>query len=256
MDGVNSQGTLTEQVPGAVVPLRSVCVNDPDATVALTITAIRKEPRVHKKLRVLASLGGAAVGMLLMASPAGAGTITTPSANPYTVPGDATGTPQSFTVSGSGFTAGSQVYIEQCDGVPSSTSGWSPTEHCDLGTSPSAVIVSAGGTVTFPAGNANFGFTPFKGLSPQGLFTCGAPADTDPNDGLPYFENCQVRISTSNTAVTADQAFVTLTLPDGAVVPPTTPEAPYAVLLPLGGIAAAGAFLTIRKRRAASPMAA
>lgn len=192
----------------------------------------------------------------LMATPALAGTITSPSANPYTVPGDATGTPQSFTVSGSGFTQGQQVYIEQCDGVPSSTAGWSPTEHCDLGTSPAAVTVGAAGTVTFPANNANFGFTPFKGLSPQGLFTCGSPADTDPNDGLPYFENCQVRISTSNTAVTADQAFFTLTLPDAETPPPSTPEAPYAVLLPVGGVAAAGAFLYLKKRRAPGSLAA
>jgi len=226
------------------------------ATVALTIIAIRKEARVHKKLRVLASLGGAAVGMMLMASPASAGTITSPSTNPYAVPGDATGTPQSFTVSGSGFTAGQQVYIEQCDGVPSSAAGWTPTEHCDLGTSPSAVIVSAGGTVTFPANDSNFGFTPFKGLSPQGLFTCGSPADTDPNDGLPYFENCQVRIATSVTAVTADQAFITLTLPDASTPPPSTPEAPLAILLPVGGVAAAGAFLAIRKRRTSGPLAA
>lgn len=211
---------------------------------------------MHKTLRVLASLGGAAISLMLLAAPASAGSITTPSSSPFTVPGDATGTPQSFTVSGSGFTQGQQVYIEQCDGVPSSAAGWTPTEHCDLGTSPSAVTVGAGGTVTFPANNANFGFTPFKGLSPQGLFTCGSPADTDPNDGLPYFENCQVRISTSNTAVTADQAFITITLPDAATPPPSTPEAPYALLLPLGGIAAAAGFLTIRSRRASNSAAA
>ncbi len=217
---------------------------------------IRKETRVHKQLRVLATLGGAAVSLLLLASPASAGTITTPSSSPFTVPGDATGTPQSFTVSGSGFTQGQQIYIEQCDGVAPSTAGWTPTEHCDLGTSPSAVVVPASGNVTFPANDNNFGFTPFKGLSPQGLFTCGSPTDTDPNDGLPFFKNCTVRISTSNTNVTADQAFITMTLPDAETPPPSTPEAPYAILLPVGGVAAAGAFLFLKKRRATSSIAA
>ena len=226
------------------------------ATPVPPITLIRKETRVHKTLRVLASLGGAAISLVLLATPAGAGSITTPSSNPFTVPADGTGTPQSFTVSGTGFTQGTQVYIEQCDGVAPSAPGWTPTEHCDLGTSPSAVVVGASGNVTFPANDNNFGFTPFKGLSPQGMFTCGAPADTDPNDGLPYFENCQVRISTSNAVVTADQAFVTMTLPDAATPPPSTPEAPYAVLLPAGAVVAGGAFLFLRKRRAAGPLAA
>ena len=216
----------------------------------------QKGIRVQKHLRVLASLGGAAVSLMLMASPAGAGTITSPSTNPYTVPGDATGTPLSFTVTASGYTPGTQVYIEQCDGVASSVSGWAPTDHCDLGTSPSAVTVPASGIVTFPANDNNFGFTPFKGLSPQGLFTCGAPSDTNPGDGLPFFTNCQVRISTSNTAVTADQAFFTMTLPAAATPPPSTPEAPMAILLPVGGVVAAGGYLAIRKLRANRPAAA
>jgi hypothetical protein len=211
---------------------------------------------VHKKLRVLASLGGIVAGIVLLATPALAGTITTPSSSPYTVPGDATGTPQSFTVSASGFTAGQQVYIEQCDGVPSTSPGWNPTEHCDLGTSPSARTADASGNVTFTANDPNFGFTPFKGLSPQGLFTCGAPGDTDPSDGIPYFEDCQIRVSTSNTAVTADQSFLTITLPDAETPPPSTPEAPYAVLLPVAGVLAAGAYFGIRKFRTSSTFTA
>ncbi|CAN5713990.1 hypothetical protein BH10ACT1_BH10ACT1_05500 [soil metagenome] len=210
---------------------------------------------MHKQLRVLATLGGAAISLLLLATPAFAGTITSP-ASPFTVPGDATGTPQSFTVNGSGFTPGTQVYIEQCDGVSPTSAGWLPTEHCDLGTSPSARIVPASGNVTFPANDNNWGFQPFKGLSPQGMFTCGSATDTDPNDGLPFFKNCTVRISTSNANATADQAFVTLVLPDAETPPPSTPEAPFAILLPVGGVAAAGAFLFLKKRRAPSSIAA
>ncbi|WP_426573592.1 hypothetical protein [Aquihabitans sp. McL0605] len=209
-----------------------------------------------KTLRVLATLGGAAVSLMLMAGPASAGSVTSPSSNPYTVAGDATGTPQSFTISGTGFPVGSTVYVEQCDGVASTTSGWSPTDHCDLGTSPAGKIADASGNVTFTAKDPNFGFVPFKGLSPQGIFSCGASSDTDPGDGYPFFKNCQIRLSTSNGAVTSDQTLFTINLPNAETPPPSTPEAPYALLLPLGGVAAAAGFLTIRNRRASHSAAA
>ena len=217
---------------------------------------IRKETRVHTKLRVLASIGGATVGLLMLATPAFATAITSPSANPYTVPGDATGAPQPFTVTGSGFTPSTQVYIEQCDGVSPTVSGYDPSEHCDVGTSPSGFSVQSDGVVTFLSTSSNFKFRPVKGLSPQGLFTCGAPSDTDPNDGTPYFENCQVRVASSRTAVTSDQQYFTMVMPDAVTPPPDTPEAPFAILLPVGGVAAAAAFLTIRNRRGNRPVAA
>ena len=217
---------------------------------------IRKETRVHTKLRVLASIGGATVGLLMLATPAFATAITAPSSNPFTVSGDATGAPQPFTVTGSGFTAGSQVYVEQCDGVSPTAANYDPSEHCDIGTSPSGATVASDGTVTFPSTVNNFKFRPVKGVSPQSLFTCGAPSDTDPNDGIPYFENCQVRIATSRTATTSDQVYLTMVMPDAVTPPPDTPEAPFAILLPVGGVVAAGAFLTIRNRRGDRPAAA
>ena len=97
---------------------------------------------------------------------------------------------------------------------------WSPTAHCDIVTSPAPVISSAGGTATFDHTDPNHGFTPFKNASPQGLFNCLSPNDVAPSNGLPSYRNCQIRISTNNTAVTGDQIFRTMTLPDDPSDPP------------------------------------
>ena len=66
---------------------------------------------------------------------------------------------------------------------------------------------------TFSATDPNQAFRPFKGESPQQLFNCLAPGQAAPNNGLKNYTNCQVRVSSNNTAVTADQAFLTMTLP-------------------------------------------
>src|SRR5262245_32883969 len=120
---------------------------------------------------VLRRAGALAVAgiALMMAIVAGAwaGTITTPASSPFGVPGDPAGNPLSFTVVGSGYPNGSTVAIEQCDGVSPSTVGWSPIDNCDIATAPAAVDVGANGLATFPANDPNFGFTPFKGPSPQ-----------------------------------------------------------------------------------------
>lgn len=52
-----------------------------------------------------------------------AATITSPTGNPFVVPGNAAGPPQAFTVTESGFPADTVVFIEQCDGVAPTTSG-------------------------------------------------------------------------------------------------------------------------------------
>jgi hypothetical protein len=153
----------------------------------------------------------------LAAGPANAGTITAPSGNPFTVPGDAGGNPQAFTISATGFTAGTNVFVEQCDGTPPSAIGWSPTANCDLVSSPAPVIADGSGNVSFAAADPNHSFLPFKGISPQGIFNCLAPAQASPNNGLPDFDNCQVRVSSNNTTATADQVFLTMTLPGAAV---------------------------------------
>lgn len=207
---------------------------------------------MRTKLRVIAVISGVVGALVLMASPAFAGSFTSPTGtagSPYAVPGDSQGTPQPFDITFGGFSQGNQVYVEQCDGVSPSTSGWTPIAHCDLGTSPAAVVANASGAGTFVGTDPNFGFTPFKGASPQGQFNCIATGEANPNNGLPTFTNCQVRISTNNTAVTADQAFLPISLPTGSTPPPQTPEVPYAVLLPVGALAVGGGYLAIRKRR-------
>ncbi|MGZ6996560.1 MAG: hypothetical protein ACXVIM_15225, partial [Acidimicrobiia bacterium] len=125
------------------------------------------------------------VGLVLAAGPASAATITSPTGDPFVVPGNAAGNPQPFTVTASGYSAGSQVFIEQCDGTPPTATGWDPTTNCDLGASPAPATADAGGVVTFPAADPNFSFHPFKGASPQGLFNCLAPGQASPGNGLP-----------------------------------------------------------------------
>src|SRR5262249_41236874 len=138
----------------------------------------------------------------------------TPNTNPFSVPGNAAGQPQSFTVVASPYPQGSsEVSIEQCDGVNPATSGWDPVSHCDTFSSPGAVDVGADGKATFPAGDANFGFFPFKGQDSLHRFYCLAPLDPAPTDGKPFFTNCQVRVSTDLFNVTSNQAFLTMTLP-------------------------------------------
>jgi hypothetical protein len=162
---------------------------------------------------------------IAVAGVAFAGTITTPSAQPFVVPANGAGQPLSFTVVGSGYPeAAGSVFIEQCDGVAPSTAGYTPLDHCDAATSPAAVDVGADGLATFPADDLNFGFTPFKGKSPQNKFNCVAPGETL-NNGKPSFENCQIRVSTNNLAVTADQAYRTITLPATTQASTTTTTA-------------------------------
>jgi len=183
-----------------------------------------------------------------MAAPASAGSISSPG-NPWNVPSGANGVPAKGTdISVSGFSPGSQVYIEQCDGVKASTPGWTPTTHCDNASSPSAGIVSSSGEYTFKANDPNHAFTPFKGTGPSGTFDCLSPNDQAPHDGLPQYRNCQLRASTNNAAATGDQSLIGMQLPDATA---QTPEVPVAIALPLAALAAGGAFLLYNRRRAA-----
>jgi hypothetical protein len=160
----------------------------------------------------------AVVGVVVLDGVAFAATITQPTGNPFVVPGDANGNPLPFTIVATGYTAGSQVFVEQCDGVLPTAPGWSPTIDCDNGTSPAAAIASANGTATFSANDLNHAFHPFKNDSPSGQFNCLSPNDPSPNNGLTDYRNCRVRVSSNNAAVTSDQAFLLIQLPD----PPTT----------------------------------
>ena len=171
--------------------------------------------------------------MLAVAGVASAATIVQPSTNPFSVPADGAGNPAPFTVQATGYSPGATVFVEICDGLASTTPGWDPTLNCDLGTSPAAAIADQTGKATFDAADPNFRVGVFRGPSPQGLFNCLAPGQADPNNGLPSFTNCQLRVSTNNTASTSDQAFITLTLPapgtgttTTSTLPPTTTTVP------------------------------
>ena len=174
--------------------------------------------------------------VVLSAGVASAATITTPSTNPFSAPGSAGQDPVAFTVSASGYVPGSLVSVEQCDGVDPTTFGWSPTADCDLGSSPAQAIVASDGSVTFPAGDVNHAFVPFKGESPQSLFNCLSAHQVDPNNGLPSYTNCSLRVSSNNNAATSDQVFVTLTLPEAV------PSAPPIGVATAGNGAAAVSF--------------
>ena len=163
---------------------------------------------------LLTVLTGSLAGTVAIAPSAGAATVTSPTGNPYVVPGNASGQPLAFTVSASGYAPDDQVFIEQCDGVAPTAIGWDPSQNCDLGSSPASAIASASGTVTFLSTDVNHAFKPFKGASPQGLFNCLGLTDPSPNNGLPDFTNCKLRVSTNNSIGTSDQAFLNLRLPN------------------------------------------
>lgn len=177
--------------------------------------------RARRVLVLVAVMFGAMVSSVATAPTVFAATITSPTGNPFVVPGNAAGQPQPFTVSASGYASGDQVFIEQCDGVATTTPGWDPTTNCDLGSSPAAATASATGIVTFSTTDPNHVFRPFKGISPQGLFNCLGPTDPVLNNGLENFRNCKLRVSTNNSTGTSDQVFLNLQLPNSVASAPT-----------------------------------
>jgi len=152
--------------------------------------------------------------------PAAASAIIAPSTSPIVVTFATSRPPAAITVVASGFAAGALVYAEQCDGVTPTAALWSPTVHCDLGSSPAAAIADGRGLATFSSTDRNHAFHPFTGESPQSLFNCLAPAQRPPANGLASFTNCSLRVSTSNTTVTADQTFLAMKLEAGPAPSP------------------------------------
>jgi len=162
--------------------------------------------------------------ILVGAGVAFAGTITQPTGNPFVVPGDASGNPLAFTIVGSGFTAGQQVFVEQCDGISPTAPGWDVNFDCDPGQTTAAAIANGSGVATFSATDPNHAFAPFKGEGPSSLFNCLSPNQPaiGPSNGLADFRNCRIRVSSNNTTATSDQAFLQIQLPDAPVATTTT----------------------------------
>jgi hypothetical protein len=182
-------------------------------------------------MKIVGSLVAALVVVLGAATSAGAAAIVLPSRGGYTVTVDSAGHVQPFTVVAAGLPAGATVSIEQCDGVPANSPNWSPNEHCDSATAPSSQTVDASGTVRFEAGDANFGFTPFVGGSPQHLFNCDMQGKSAPRNHQQSFTTCQVRIASSLTDATSDQAFMPIRFAstNATIRPFTTTTRPGAV---------------------------
>ncbi len=120
---------------------------------------------------LLTVLTGSLAGTVAIAPSAGAATVTSPTGNPYVVPGNASGQPQAFTVSASGYAPDDQVFIEQCDGVAPTAVGWDPSQNCDLGSSPASAIASASGTVTFLATDVTMRSSPSRVRVPKACST-------------------------------------------------------------------------------------
>jgi hypothetical protein len=150
---------------------------------------------------------------------AGATSITMPTGEPHV---DANAP---LAVTATGFQAGVNVYVEQCDGVPPTKQGWDPTLDCDLGSSPPAAVADAQGTATFPADDVNRAFHPFVGESPQSLFNCMAAGERPPSNGLSSFTDCKLRVSTNNSSATPDQVFLPIILTGRSVAKAKRPGA-------------------------------
>ena len=179
-----------------------------------------------------------AVAVLSNQKSAWATEITQPNTNPFVIPLDSHLTALPFTVFSTGWPNHQLVYIEICDGEPTTKPGWSPAGHCDNQSSPSPAAADSLGNVIFPAGSPNFSIVDFHGASPNGQFNCVAPSelpgdstagadgsrtlsarDTQAADGVPLnpatpaWTQCQLRVSTNNAYTTTDQRFITLLIP-------------------------------------------
>jgi hypothetical protein len=229
--------------------------------------------------RALVAVAGSGVGLFLGATPAFAQSITAPTgtpASPFIVPECTSttncdniygvsdvGVPVAFPVTGTGWAQGTTVSIEICDGKSPTAQGWTPGIDCDSTSSPAGELIGASnpqGNVSWGTGNPNNEIGDFRGESLDDLFNCLAPGDNpnstmtldgEPIDpGKPSWTNCQLRMATSVANSTPDQQFVTMQIPNSPSS--QVPEAPMAILLPLGalGLLGGGVVLTRRRRHA------
>ena len=178
--------------------------------------------------------------------------ITEPAGHTYQVKFDAQGKPRPFDVVAQGFPAGHQVFIEQCNGRPTSAPRWSPTLDCDVGNAPAPVIVDTRGMVRFSATDHNHAFVPVLGPSPSTLFNCVKPNGPNLDNGLTNYTTCQIRVSTNNTQPTDDQVFLSIVFgagPSGGGG--SSSIAIVAIAAGLLVLAAIAARILVRRRRRA-----
>jgi hypothetical protein len=191
---------------------------------------VSMQGRLNRRRLVRALIAAALLGVGVVAMPmdAYAATITEPSGDTVEVGLDAEKYPAPFTVTAEGFEPYTNVFIEQCNGRPPSAANWTPTIDCDFGSAPAAAIADENGRVTFSATDRNHAPFLFVGPSPQELFNCLSPKMQSPGNLMEDYRNCQIRVSSSNTAGTDDQVFLTLKLPEGARAGTRKPPEPIA----------------------------
>jgi hypothetical protein len=129
------------------------------------------------------SLFATAAVLASVSAPAFASTLVSPSPN-FTVLNDSDGYPVPQTYDTSGWTVGSTVFAEVCDGKSPSAPGYDVNSDCDSSTQVSGVVVQdAAGDAIFPAAPADHGNLSvpiFHGMGPNDLFNCLAAGD-NPN---------------------------------------------------------------------------
>jgi len=138
---------------------------------------------------------------------------------------------QAVTVTWSGFT--NPVFIAQCSKSITDRT-FVPEQDCDFDTNGGVVGGPTSGTATVNI---------FKGDRPLLGWACGS-SDT----GLPVSNPCFIRVTDIGNTVLTNQIEAQITYAAGPVVP----EVPYAVLLPMGAIAALGAGYFLNRRRLTS----
>jgi hypothetical protein len=191
-------------------------------------------------------------------------TITSPS-SPYAPVIDANGNPidGDIVITGAGWTPGSVVYAEVCDGASLDPPSYLPAIDCDPVTSTAGALVDSAGDFSFNGANLNYQVEVFRGVGPDDQFNCLAPGDDpdarqvttpDPQDAADVASidpnvpswgsstvgaagggtaDCRIRITYSPVLAETSDQFINLELQAGGapVNPPSTvPETSRTVL--------------------------
>ena len=146
-----------------------------------------------------------------VAGPAGAATaISSPTGNPFVVPGNAGGDPHALHRDGDGVPGRARTCTSSSATAPRPTAvGWDPTINCDLGSSPAPVVVrrerervrSRRATPTTSSARS-------RARARRASSTASLRTTRRPTTGCRTTGACQVRVSTNNAAATTDQVFL------------------------------------------------
>jgi hypothetical protein len=155
------------------------------------------------------------------------------------------------TVNWTGMAQNQPVIIEQCNNV---NAGFELLNDC---TFLSLILVNGTangeGNTTFTVSKVQDGWEDLS--RPWVCDPSGTPDGSGPLDaeGRQVFSTCRIRVTDESRETTTRQFFLPFQFGQGEPEPePVVPEAPFAVLLPLGAVAVAGgAFFVLRNRKPA-----